>query len=1000
MIKKTYATGSSGKGSILRKILAPLLAVMIFQAFLVYGMFFLLGITDELKSNAINLLTEKTTNQKEQFESNMLQRWGNLGGVPEIINDALFETMQDSGGGLAAFAVNESLQAQFLGTIAEEIIYLMHRNNVTGAFLILNGAEKNDFKQGLYFRNANPFANPGDYSDISAERAPEALLREMEMPVGIHWEPVFTFSAEDAGDAKNAYYYEPFLAAAAYPQLPEDSLGYWSEPFFLNEDHTNDSLVITYSQPLLLDGQVYGILGVEVSKRFIESALYAPELNVLAESGYAVVREEGGSSGPERSLYKPVLLYGLYLNSIAREPSLIFSEGKNGLREFENADSEKQVYAVCQNLALYPEKSPFADEQWAVLGIQSEDALLGFSNQVKTLMLTMFFASLTVGVIGIVIVAKMITIPIGSLARQLRRKDPNKQITLDKLSILEIDELSDAIESLSAKVAGANRKLADILEMAETSIAVFEYHNRNNNQIIYTKQFAQTVNIPEDKNAIGLLPFMSFMRKLKPTKESEEEEGKDYIYRITCNNEEHWLRLFKIRDSARLTGVITDVSKEVRDRKRLEYDRDYDMLTDVYNRRAFHTKIADCFQEQEKMGIAAIIMLDLDNLKNLNDTYGHDYGDKYIRLTADTLKAFNTVNTVVARLAGDEFIVFLHGFQNKDQIRVICDMIKSDMNRAFMNLPDGSGTTVQISAGIAWYPDDSTSSEELIRYADFAMYMVKKTNKGQFKEFDFGVYNKHSYLLYSKNELDLILEKELIYYQFQPIVDARTGNIFAYEALMRPQGETIQNPSAFISLAKAHSRLEKIETLTFFHAMEAFSKLPASMTNCKLFINSISNQKMSIEDEERFAERYSEHMSRIVCEITEEEERDDECMAEKIAFMQKYSQELALDDFGVGYNSESVMLQYAPKYIKIDMSIIKNIHEDANRQMLTQNLITYGKAAGIRVLAEGVELKEEMEYLIGAGIDYMQGYYLCQPMTAPPLDLPEIKSEIRNLQGG
>jgi EAL domain-containing protein (putative c-di-GMP-specific phosphodiesterase class I) len=88
------------------------------------------------------------------------------------------------------------------------------------------------------------------------------------------------------------------------------------------------------------------------------------------------------------------------------------------------------------------------------------------------------------------------------------------------------------------------------------------------------------------------------------------------------------------------------------------------------------------------------------------------------------------------------------------------------------------------------------------------------------------------------------------------------------------------------------------------------------------------------------------------------------------------------------------MLKYPPKYLKIDMTLIKDIHIDANRQALTRNLIEYSKNSGIRVLAEGIELREEMEYLIGAGIDLMQGYYLCQPMTAPPIELPEIKSEI------
>jgi diguanylate cyclase (GGDEF)-like protein len=495
-----------------------------------------------------------------------------------------------------------------------------------------------------------------------------------------------------------------------------------------------------------------------------------------------------------------------------------------------------------------------------------------------------------------------------------------------------------------------------------------------------------------------LRDFMRHMRGFKPVRDYElENEGYDseFIFRVNREGNISWLRVISTKETVRRAGVITDITREIADRRRLEYERDYDMLTDVYNRRAFHAKMSACFSDAGAMSVAAVIMLDLDNLKTLNDTYGHDYGDRYIRLTADVLKKFASERIVVARLAGDEFVILLHGFNDKSHIRGICERIKSEMNRAFLDLPDGSGTAVQISAGIAWYPDDSNSADELMRFADFAMYMVKKTNKGQFREFDFGVYNKHAYLLYNKGELDDIIENEKLHYKFQPIVDAVTGDIFAYEALMRPDGENIHNPSELISLAKAHSRLEQIECITFRKAMEAFTELPvATQTDCKIFINTIANQKMPDELERRFEDRFREFLPRMVCEMTEDELSNDAVMAHKLARMKAMGIELALDDFGAGYNSESTILKYPPQYLKIDMALIKNIHMDEDRQSLTKNLIAHGKRFGIRVLAEGVELKEEMEYLIDAGIDLMQGYYLCQPMVSPPLELPEIKSEV------
>jgi diguanylate cyclase (GGDEF)-like protein len=1014
-------------------MLGPLLTVMIFQAALVYGMFFLLGITGELEDNAFNNLAETTESKKEQFECDMKQLWGNVRGFSDIANRELSELIaarlaMGNDEGLSAGIVDE-----FILSVSDDLIYLLRRNYATGAFLILDG--EGGAKQGLYLRTQNPTDNhPNDNSDISIMRSSAGFI---ENTAGIHADPLWKpYLLLDKAEPESAFYFKPFTAALSNPGFDSETLGYWSKPFILGGAEGGDSVnVITYSEPLLLDGKPYGVFGVEISEAHLESRIYSARLNLVAESGYGLVigkppRGVGGSgiggSGDDgemddgrsdgglgeiyavgRQVLSPVIVNGPFLKEVYApgQDIVIESNGKSSpsaaVYSLTDLNIEKTIYAVKQDLMLYSSDSPFIDEQWSILGIQSEDALMGFSKQVGTLMMTVLLASLTAGVIGIVVVANMITTPISELAAQLRNTDPNAKISLDKLAILEIDELSESIETLSEKVADANRKLADILEMAKTSIAVFEYKDRNVNQILYTKQFAGLLGLPEsDGRTMKLLEFMKFTRRLCPVKESVLEQERDYIYKIMGANKSGWIRLLIGKDKDRITGVITDVTREMEEMKRLEYDRDYDILTDVYNRRAFHKIVTEHFSETDKLGVAAIVMLDLDNLKNMNDTFGHDYGDKYIRLTADILKKFSSKQAVVARLAGDEFIIFFHAYSGKQQIRAICETIRLSMGAASLTLPDGTNAGIQISAGIAWYPDDSESCEELIRYADFAMYTVKKTNKGQFREFDIGFYNKHSYLLYSRKELDLILENELIYYQFQPIVDAKTGNIYAYEALMRPMGETIQSPAALIALAQAHSRLGQVETLTLFKALEAFTKLPKEGgQDIKVFINSIASQKLTGDEEKLLEEYYGDQLGRVVIELTEGERSDEGLMSEKLAFMRKHGQKLAIDDFGAGYNSESLMLNYSPGYIKIDMELIRNVHKDPNRQSLIKNLIEYGKTAGIQVLAEGVESFEEMEYLIKAGIDLLQGYYICRPMNLPPITLAGIGEEIRRISG-
>ncbi|MDR1246962.1 MAG: bifunctional diguanylate cyclase/phosphodiesterase [Clostridiales Family XIII bacterium] len=979
--------------SVLRRIRTPFLAVMFFQVVLVYGMFYLLDVTNELKEGAVDLLVEKTVSRSEQFDRDMPRRWGDIGEYADMVTENLDALLISYDKNIEDFSEDRILRERLLTLVASEFVYVLHKNNVAGVFLALDGGQTDlSAKSGLYFRDTNSAVVMNDYSDIVTVHAPEEIADRIALGRDERWTPGFITDDDDL------WYKMPFDAAKKYPALSETDLGYWSVGF-------GDRDAICFSVPLLYKGSPYGVMGVVLNSGFTKAILLGTT-SFTNETGYILAIAEPGAI-PGESV-SPSLRFsvgaadGFYANAVMREKTdilLISDDEFDGLYKVGGLDGETPLYAVKRDVRVYNPASPFVNRQWAVIGIQSENSIFGFAHQVNTLMLIVFIAFLVIGVVGIIIVARVVSAPMGALTRQLRGKDPNAEIKLNRLGINEIDELSEAIEYLSVKVADANRKLADLLELSETSLAVFEYHNRNNNRIIYTRQFAERFGLAQtDRKSMRLREFMQHMRSLKPVREFEpERRGKasECIIRVNYGGVVSWLRITDTKESVRRAGVITDVTREIADRRRLEYERDYDMLTDVYNRRAFHAKMSVCFNDPAEMGVAAIIMLDLDNLKTLNDTYGHDYGDRYIRLTADVLKNFSSERTVVARLAGDEFVVFFHGFDDKDRVRSICEHIKSDMNRAFLDLPDGSGTAVQISAGIAWYPDDSDMAEELMRFADFAMYMVKKTNKGQFREFDFGVYNKHAYLLYNKGEFDDIIENEKLHYTFQPIVDAATGDIFAYEALLRPEGENIHNPSEFISLAKAHSRLEQIECITFRKAMEAFSVLDvAKETNCKIFINTIANQKMPDDLEQMFEERFSAFLSRVVCEITESELSNDSVMRYKLNKMRELGMELALDDFGSGYNSESTMLKYPPQYLKIDMMLIKNIHADADRQSLTKNLIEHGKKFGIRVLAEGVELKEEMEYLINAGIDLMQGFYLCQPMVVPPLELPEIKSEI------
>ena len=300
------------------------------------------------------------------------------------------------------------------------------------------------------------------------------------------------------------------------------------------------------------------------------------------------------------------------------------------------------------------------------------------------------------------------------------------------------------------------------------------------------------------------------------------------------------------------------------------------------------------------------------------------------------------------------------------------------MNECVWKLPDGSFSKLRATTGVAWYPNDAIELTSLTKYADFAMYRMKHTQKGSLYFFDQEEYENDAYLLQAKEDLNKLIDQEMVAYQFQPIVDAHTGEVYAYEALMRSKLAAFMNPLDILRIARAQSKLYFIEHLTFFKAMEDYVKQPG-YEKYRLFINTIANQVLTAEDIAEFSAKYSDYLPNLVLEITEAEKLEDRPAKEKRRLVDEWHAKIAVDDYGTGYNGESVLLQVEPDLIKIDRSIVHNISFDENRQILLQNIISYCKENHILIIAEGIENELEMKTLINAGVDYMQGFYLAQP---------------------
>ncbi|MEG2144347.1 MAG: GGDEF and EAL domain-containing protein [Oscillospiraceae bacterium] len=589
---------------------------------------------------------------------------------------------------------------------------------------------------------------------------------------------------------------------------------------------------------------------------------------------------------------------------------------------------------------------------------------------------------LFIGIAMSFILGKNITQPITKLVSQLKASNPNKKISLNKIGVTEIDELSNSIEELSDRVFDAQKRISQIIAMTEVPVGYFEYF-KESEEVFCTESLADILgwdSLNHRDNYLAFNEFKSKMSLLAKYKISDEPC-------ILNLENKKWLKLITFTEGDRIVGTLSDITRETLEKKHTEYERDYDVMTGTLNRTAFSQKAMELFHEgSDTLKTSAIIMADLDNLKYTNDNFGHEVGDLYIKTFANLLKDLNYKNGLVSRRSGDEFYILLYGFSSKEDVMEVINSFWHELEIAKVKISATVEIKVRASAGIAWYPDDSKDFGELLSYADFAMYTVKNSVKGTYRIFNMESYSENAVVYKGQEELNKLIENNLVRYAFQPIVRASDASIYGYEMLMRPVLPFFSNVTEVIRTAKYQNKMGEIERLTWYSALStAFQKFDDNDIDkdIKVFINSIADQILKPDDVAYITEEYGDFLNRVVLEFTEDTRADTEYSNEKRKIVKKWKGMLAIDDFGSGYNNEKNLIDELPHIIKLDIILVRNIDSDKNRKSLVENMIRFAKDRGILVLSEGVETKEEMETLVNMGVDLMQGYYFGKPEFIP-----------------
>lgn len=422
--------------------------------------------------------------------------------------------------------------------------------------------------------------------------------------------------------------------------------------------------------------------------------------------------------------------------------------------------------------------------------------------------------------------------------------------------------------------------------------------------------------------------------------------------------------------------------------ERIQYLATHDALTDLPNRTLFNQLLnlallsSRCSQQN-----CAVLFIDLDRFKIINDSLGHAAGDALLVAVADRLRNCVRDNDLVARLGGDEFIILLNNVGDDQDVAAVARNIIAAMRPAFTLAGHECHTSGSI--GIALYPSDGTDAETLIRNADLAMYLAKEDGKDNFRFYSDEVKTQSIERLILEADLRHALEGNQFLLHYQPKVNLVTGQITGVEALLRWRHPRlgVLPPMEFIPLAEETGLIVPIGRWVLKEACrqgEAWER--EGLQKLTMAINlsprqfSDENLLHDIDDALATSGMRAENLH---IEVTESMVMQNTPRAARVLnSMRSRGIRLAIDDFGTGYSSLSLMKQFPIDTIKIDRSFVRHLPDNSEDKAIAQAIIDLGKALGMTVVAEGVETREQASFLRHQACDEMQGFLFSKPVTS------------------
>ena len=728
--------------------LIPLIGLVLLQGALLLALFFGSGVKDTMENTAVETATHILENRQMALQNVMVNEWGALSTQSEDCATVLDKLLNKKGVSIKKFLGDEELQEKYLEQIFPEMVSEIQQNTTAGGFVVL--ANQSDVTEasdcnGFFIRDSDPAVKTASNADLLMERGDKNLARSAGISLDNPWSQEFHFAGKGKRES-DSFFYEPYLAGLSHPSARMINLGYWSTPFILEDSYMDNHSMMTYSMPLQYEGVIYGVLGIEVSVTNIEEYMDVRGLDANMNAGYVLAKKKDDNT------YQSVAGKGILYENAARQGET-FQVSRQSLRGLYQVDDvtvgEQNVYAVTSPLELYGNNVPYADTQWELCALVTENYIFETARSFYEGVIWIVVICALVGMVVIFVVARKVLRPVNRLMESVRGGVEGIREFVPS-RITEIDELHHVVE----QVTEAQKKTEDSLveETERYRLAIessqdifFTYRGQEKNlEVVNTAHWDgiwdfETFEMdfmqlyPEDKvkvkEVFGEHPAKVELEIRMRLRTDAEHGLKDAEY--------EWYSLYAsvIYDENHAISMVAGYLHNIHARKLLEQEekrnKTKDPVTDFYTATEGFRQIREAGSRQPE---GVLFVLRIQAFGHLNEKYGMIFGDILVEQLSEFLRNAceqeNITDALLIRAGYSELAGWLPGL-DEDRTERMLNRVREQLGQlvrdsvdaprivcGMTRIRDKKGSRTVIEQAITALQTAEQKQLEVLRYSD------------------------------------------------------------------------------------------------------------------------------------------------------------------------------------------------------------------------------------------------------------------------------------------